>query len=470
MKIVHFDSLLSSFKKGEETISLPFDLDIENKSYRCTQILRLLPSKRLVVKACDEAGYSFLIKIFIKQSKGERELAREKRGYQLIKQTDIDVPELMFTNDTHPDYCVIAYQYLEGSVPFANTNEIVLMYDDDLIAMAAALHNAGLLHSDFHLDNILIADNKLYLIDLASIYADKNVQSVGKENSLANLAVLIVQFKPGEQKVLMSKLQQYYQQRGWQYGVEEQKEFKIRVKQAWQKRKTNYLKKCFRKCTMTAYKKTFRQEYAFYRPFFDKEGESFVKQIEQLIATGQVLKAGNSATVVAINYAGKDLVIKRYNMKSFWHLLKRCYRPSRAAISWRNGRLLQLLGVATPAPLGFIERRYGWFRSTAYFICEKSEGQEMLATFNQRMPSEKELAQIKNLFDVFKEYKISHGDFKASNLLIKENGEIELIDLDSMQECLNVQSFQRRFEKDKVRFLRNWHSPALQNLLLKVID
>jgi tRNA A-37 threonylcarbamoyl transferase component Bud32 len=470
MKTTHFDSLLMSFKKGEETIPLPFDLNIENKSYRCTQILRLLASKRLVVKAYDEAGHSLLIKLFIKQSKGERELARELRGYQLTKQTDINVPELIFTNDSHPDYCVIAYQYLEGSASFGNTNEMVLRYGDELMALAASLHNADLLHSDFHLDNILIADDKLYLIDLASIYADDNTQSEGKENSLANLAVLIVQFKPREQKVLISKLQQYYQQRGWQYNVDEQKEFEKLVRQAWQKRKTNYLKKCFRKCTMTAYKKTFSQQYAFYRPFLDEVGDDFIKNMDQLVTTGKILKAGNSATVVQLNYAGRDLVIKRYNIKSFWHFFKRCYRPSRAAVSWKNGRLLQLLGVATPKPLGFIERRYGWLRSTAYFICEKSDGQEMLSVFNERMPTDEELNQIKILFDTFKQYQISHGDFKASNLLIKESGEIEIIDLDAMQEHSNIQSFQRRFKKDKARFLRNWHSSALQNLLLKVID
>jgi len=207
---------------------------------------------------------------------------------------------------------------------------------------------------------------------------------------------------------------------------------------------------------MTAYKKTFLQEYAFRRSFFEDAGDEFINKIDELVSNGQILKAGNSATVVQVEYAGKKLVIKRYNIKSFWHFLKRCYRPSRAAISWRNGNLLQLLGVATPKPLGFIENRMGFFRKNAYLICERSGGQEISTVYKYRSPTEDELTQLKYMFKIFKKYQISHGDLKATNLLIKKKGKIQLIDLDVMQEHTSYKSFQDAFDKDKERFIKNW--------------
>lgn len=215
---------------------------------------------------------------------------------------------------------------------------------------------------------------------------------------------------------------------------------------------------------MTAYNKSFFQEYSFRRSFFENDGEKFIQEIDNLVSNGQILKAGNSATVVEVNYGDKRLVIKRYNIKGFWHFLTRCYRPSRAAVSWRNGNLLQLLGIATPKPLGFIEKRIGWFRTKAYLICERGGGQEIATVFKYRIPTDKEQNQLKDMFAVFKKYQISHGDLKATNLLIKKKGQIQLIDLDAMQEYQNKNSFQIAFNKDKNRFMKNWENTEIKDL------
>ncbi|PHS30247.1 MAG: serine/threonine protein kinase, partial [Methylophaga sp.] len=280
--------------------------------------------------------------------------------------------------------------------------------------------------------------------------------------SLANLAMLVVQFKPKQQQILLNRLEVYYQARAWTLSVADRNRVNEFVEKAWQKRKTNYLSKCFRSCTMTAYKKTFSQQYAFRSSFLDEAGSEFIDKIDELVSNGQILKAGNSATVVQVEYAGKKLVIKRYNIKNWWHFLKRCYRPSRAAASWRNGNLLQLLGIATPKPLGFIENRIGFFRKNAYLVCERSGGQEILTVYKYRPPTEDELTQLKDIFKLFKQYRVSHGDLKASNLLIKKKGKIQLIDLDAMEEHGSDKSFQRAFIKDKRRFVENWRNSDIK--------
>ena len=53
------------------------------------------------------------------------------------------------------------------------------------------------------------------------------------------------------------------------------------------------------------------------------------------------------------------------------------------------------------------------------------------------------------------ESKISHGDMKATNFLMSEEGPV-IIDLDAMREHKNRERFHRAFNKDMDRFMRNW--------------
>ncbi|MFW5426804.1 MAG: lipopolysaccharide kinase InaA family protein [Methylophagaceae bacterium] len=453
---------LEEILQGDTKIAMPFDLTINNDCYKCSEILRLLPGKRLVVKA-ENKGQQLVIKLFVKRKKGERELAREKRGYQLATQAGINVPDLVFATDNMRDYCAIAYRYLKNAKPFSNKKKTLSIHVDELLHLTATLHNFGIVQNDFHLGNILLVKDDLYLIDLASVTGQEKGKPLDKAASLANLAVLVVQFKPKQQQIMVDRLQQYYRARNWSFDDNEITLFKQYIEKAWQKRKTNYLSKRFRSCTMTAYKKTFSQEYAFRRTFLENVADEFINKIDELVSNGQILKAGNSATVVQVEYAGKKLVIKRYNIKSFWHLLRRCYRPSRAAVSWRNGNLLQLLGVPSPKPLGFIENRIGFFRKNAYLVCERSDGQELSTVYKYRPPTEEELAQLKYIFKILKKYQISHGDLKATNLLIKKKGKIQLIDLDGMREHTNQNEFQNAFVKDKHRFLKNWSDAEIKD-------
>jgi len=450
---------LASFHRGDLDIALPFFLDINGQRYNCSKVLRLLPAKRLVVKA-ESKGKFYVIKLFSNAQKGQRELKREQSGFEQVTRSGVNTPKLAFFDSDTEGCSLIAYQYLTDLQTFNDDPNNINKYKKKLVKLIAKLHQAGIYQDDFHLDNILISKDKLFLIDLASIEVEAKNTAVSREVSLANLAKLIVQFVPKQQKKIVKRLRKYYTQRDWSWNEEEKKRSKQYIHQAWQKRKTLYLKKRFRSCTMTFYKHNFQQQTAFRRSFINAVGQDFIGDIEQLVQGGDLLKDGNSATVVKVRYGDKQLVIKRYNIKSVWHLLKRCYRPSRAAVSWRNANLLELLGIPTPKTLGFIEQRVGPFRKTAYLVCEYSDGQELIDAYQSRMPTEPELAQLKTIFSVLRRYKISHGDLKASNLLITQDGEISLIDLDAMQEHCSDSTFQKAYAKDQQRFLKNWQQSA----------
>jgi RIO-like serine/threonine protein kinase len=57
-----------------------------------------------------------------------------------------------------------------------------------------------------------------------------------------------------------------------------------------------------------------------------------------------------------------------------------------------------------------------------------------------------------------RQYRLSHGDMKASNLLLTQSGQVELIDLDAMQEHRYEWTFERAFARDQQRFMKNWQN------------
>ncbi len=76
----------------------------------------------------------------------------------------------------------------------------------------------------------------------------------------------------------------------------------------------------------------------------------------------RALKNGNTCTVWATDVADQRLVVKRYNVKNFWHGLKLTTRAGRAFLSWDNARKLLAHGIATPRPVAVVRIKKGLLR------------------------------------------------------------------------------------------------------------
>ena len=456
---------IEAFLQGEKSFDLPFDLTLsKNSGFQCSEVLRLLPSKRLVLLAAQN-DQKVVIKLFAAAKKGEREFNKEIRGHALALAAGVDVPKLISSHESVDGYYAVVYEFLDEAHSFAD-KEIWGNKDNilALFSLMAKLHEYGIYQDDIHLDNLMLRDGKLFLIDLGSVECEREGETLSKAKSLKNLARLVAQFPPLEQAQIIQSLSHYYSSRSWQWDDESRELFVKQLKQAWQRRKKEYLNKCFRTCTMTKYGRTFSTEYAFRSDFINELSVDLINDVEALMSQGEVLKAGNSATVVRVKVDGKDLVIKRYNIKNVWHLLRRTLRQSRAAVSWRNANLLEFIDLPTLKPLGFIERRQGRFRTVAYFISEYHQAEELLDVYHSRQPTESELEQISNIFLLMQNSLISHGDLKAQNLLIDADGKVILIDLDSMKDHRSTSEFEKIFNKDKKRFLRNWQDLNIKQM------
>ena len=165
---------------------------------------------------------------------------------------------------------------------------------------------------------------------------------------------------------------------------------------------------------------------------------------------------------------GRVVVIKRYNMKSALHWLRRCWRPSRAWASWRNAHWLELLGLQTPAPIAFLEMRCGPLRRRAYYVSDFIDGESVLNALNRREPSAHEIAELHNYFAIAASDRLIHGDMKATNFLLHEE-QLFILDLDAMREEKNPRRWQRLFRRDCERFRRNFQPRAWLNALERFV-
>jgi tRNA A-37 threonylcarbamoyl transferase component Bud32 len=119
---------------------------------------------------------------------------------------------------------------------------------------------------------------------------------------------------------------------------------------------------------------------------------------------------------------------------------------------------LTLLGIATPQPVAIRENRNGRLRQEAYLITEFLDGKNLqrwvLALSTGQIPSwlGKEIFRI---FDTFLNSKVSHGDMKASNLIVFGKT-LFIIDLDTLQWHSSEESLNQAITRDIERFMENW--------------
>ncbi|AKU10407.1 hypothetical protein AzCIB_0502 [Azoarcus sp. CIB] len=227
----------------------------------------------------------------------------------------------------------------------------------------------------------------------------------------------------------------------------------LRHERAWRLR--DYLAKTGRDCTLFRVRRSLHRFEAVVRGEADALAP-LLADPDRWIESGHSLKRGNTCTVARVELGGRQLVIKRYNLKHLGHAISRAWRPTRAWHSWREGHRLALFGIPTPKPLALIEERWGPLRARAWLVTEYCGGPDMRAHLEpDAAPAPAEAASLKTLFDTLYRERISHGDLKATNLLWDGNKSL-LIDLDAAHQHATIAGFHRAWRRDRARFLRNW--------------
>ncbi|MBU3735937.1 MAG: hypothetical protein FGM62_03060, partial [Methylobacterium sp.] len=220
--------------------------------------------------------------------------------------------------------------------------------------------------------------------------------------------------------------------------------------------------KVYRNCSDIAVQTAFRQFLAIVRQPGLTELRACLDHLPALVRRPDLcfLKRGNTCTVMACPLDGRDRVIKRYNIKSFWHALSRAWRPSRAARSWSNAHRLGMLGIETARPLALVESRWGPLRGKAYFFSDQVPGRDARVLFDDTQVSMETRRQVASAIAAMlhKLWRLGlvHGDLKAGNILVTADGRPVMLDLDAMFEARCRWQLRRGHVRDLRRWMKNW--------------
>jgi tRNA A-37 threonylcarbamoyl transferase component Bud32 len=437
-------------------------------------LLRVLPGQRYV-GAGVWRGRTVLAKLLV-GSKAARHFQRELAGVRLLAEQGLATPQLLADGLQEGEGGWLLFEYLEGAhsladewagvealPPLADEQTAVL---SEALAVIGQMHAKGLWQEDLHLDNLLRHNGQVFLIDGAGIHAEAAGTPLSRQKVLENLGVFFAQL-PRHLEPFTEELLVYYLLANGEHGLPmEALQKQIDKVRAW--RLKDYLSKVGRDCSLFSV-----QDGASSLRAVRREEESamqpVLEQADVLLEQGHVYKTGGAATVGRVQSQGRELLIKRYNIKGFLHWCKRFWRPSRAWHSWVEGNRLLFLGIATPKPLGVLEKRVLWLRREAYLVTEHLPGPDLIEAFAPHVDTgdvpEGQLQALEQLFaDLIRE-RISHGDLKGHNLFW-HNGRWALIDLDAMQQHGSDSSFAPAHQRDRERLLRNWPDGSALRVLL----
>ena len=439
-------------------------------------LLRVLPGKRIVGEG-EWQGRRVLVKLFIAPGSA-RHAAREQAGIAALQQAarfGVATPEILLAAPLPAGGHLVLTAFLENAQTLAQAwlaladlpidSPIDSPADSPAGSAAASallrpafaavgrLHAAGLIHDDVHLGNFLRSAGEVYIIDGDSVRAVSPGTALGERQAISNLALLFAQLSIDWDACRDDLLAAYHA--GGAPTIADGERLAHEVARVRRCRLDDYLGKTVRECTLFAVEHTPLRFTAARRAEADALA-SLLRAPDVAIGAGVLLKDGGSATVARVEFAGRPLVVKRYNLKNLRHLCARFWRPTRAWHSWRAGHLLEFFGVATPAPLALVEERVGPLRRRGFLVSEHCPGVDLLHVLAPEREPDAELAQaLLTLFRRLHALRISHGDLKATNLLW-HRGRIVVIDLDSLTVHGSAASHARAWRRDRQRLLRNW--------------
>lgn len=476
----------SKYLRSGRNLEVPFRLLLKSDGSSieliCESIARIIPGKRLVCigKWNDKP---VAVKIFLNSKSAGRHSDREIKGINALKNAGIKTPALLLQgNLQQDDTSALVFQRV---IPAFNPHKVFDMAATDekrsellkrIAVVIAEQHEAGLKQKDLHLGNFLLSDNDIYTIDGDTVDTGQTGTPLPKAMSLNNLGLFLAQLNPKLEHLFFAAFQVYTAKRSWPSNSGLFSQLLKEVNFQRKNRSKKYLHKIFRECTSFVCHKSWNSHMVCDRNFYHGEIKKLIADPDSVIDSSRLLKDGNSATVALAEVNGKLLVIKRYNIKNFMHALKRCLRNTRAWTSWRNAHRLELLGIPTPKPIAFLERRWGPFRSTSYYISEYIDGRDLyrLITSDKSRKINIEALSISfgEMLKLLADANMSHGDFKATNFIVAGK-KLYIIDIEGMRKHSCRWSLKRSLKRDCRRFMKNWkHIPkiarAFQNQIRKI--
>ena len=423
-------------------VEVPFSIALNGEPCRIIRIFRLLPGRRLTALG-RHRDRDLVVKLFMGPS-AERYCRRERHGVKRLLANSVPTPELFCDAIPVSGGWALLFDYLPDARPLkpGDADEAVMA-----VRLLARLHSRGLVHRDPHLGNFIHSGGELFVVDGDGV---GRLWRRGEAAEIEALADFLAQHPPAQDPWVEKLLACYANSRNWAADAGRLPKAGRLVAAARRRRVRRYLAKTERACTEFHAIRSWRRRCLVKRTWRG-DGVALAKALagdpESFLGQAKIIKGGHSATVFRLNLGGSPVVVKRYNIKSLSHRLRRWFKR-RALTAWRNGHRLGLLMIPTAEPLALIERRWGPFTGQCYLVMEDKGDLDLAAETRAQGWLPGRLEQIAALFRQLQAAGLGHGDAKASNFLV-HGDRVHLIDLDAM-------SPRRDPAADVGRFLNNF--------------
>jgi len=433
------------------------------KRLECIEVVRAIPGQRLVCRGQWQEKNVFA-KLYLCARK---DWLAELQGLNALHAAGIAAPGIVHTGTA--DQGAIHIILLEPVCQAVTLAAAWTQAADDAariklldlaVTTVASHHLAGLEQRDIHLDNFLLSDERLYTLDGGGIHLSGDGK-LSARRSVDNLALFFAQFYPQFDVLIEAAFQAYTKRRAWETGTVSYARLQQRVRHFRRNRLRRFLKKIFRDCSAFDCDNSWRNYRVCDRTLATGEMLEFLADPDASLQfkDTKYLKQGNTCTLWMVRVDQRMLVVKRYNIKGFAHRISRAFRATRAAVSWKNAHRLTMYGILTARPVALVEERLGPLRGRAWYISEYVQGDSACALCRQPVEDSIDTqlagASIVALLQQLASCRISHGDMKATNLILAVNG-AAIIDLDAMREHGTDTVFHRMHQRDLDRFMRNW--------------
>lgn len=441
----------------------------------CGAVLRTLPDKREVYDALFD-GRPAIVKVFLDRRRASVHFQRELDGLHAFHNAGIAAPEVLYAGKDEHSRPVIVLARIGEAVALSTLWREAEDAERErltcrMMELLARHHLAGIYQTDLHLNNFLVAEGLIYSLDGDGVLAQEG--ALDERRSLQNLALYCGQLDPDRDALSLETSSHYAQLRSWPKAlVRERLSPLIDAARMYRWRKLR--SKIYRDCTAVQQSRGAGQTCYAVRSY----GDSLQRLLGDLDAScpadpSERLKNGNTATVWRASLGDLGLVAKRYNVKDRWHGVSRVIREGRASVSWRNAHMLQMFGIDTPAPVAYCLRREDPLRPVGYFLAEEVAGTSLSDWVAQHRDQPDDIrrvaAMVARLLAGLRRLRISHGDLKATNLILSGD-RLSVVDLDAMRLHRFGMAFDYAWRKDMARFEANWRDmPEVLQIMQEAI-
>jgi tRNA A-37 threonylcarbamoyl transferase component Bud32 len=312
---------------------------------------------------------------------------------------------------------------------------------EGLVKAVKKIHDAGLLHKDFHGGNFLWDGESFYLTDLhrASI-----LRSLSLNQRLWSLSHLFHSLRSlwGEE-TRGAFLMRYFE--GEPHHLQRRKVYLKKIdcwmdrlqKRRWKSR----TKRCLKESTEFSVQKEGGDTYYHRRDFplnrIKRAMGEHLRRVKE--RTAALAKNGPEVAVSLFDDKGTRLCVKQFKYPGLWHGLKEHLRRSKGLKSWIGANALLVREIPSVTPLALVER-WTWIGlRESFFLMEAGRDREM----DRYLSTELRDFAVKRRFirsfgrwlAEFHKLDMFHKDMKTCNILVSENEDVwnfTLLDLEDL--------------------------------------